>query len=145
MRTFFETGGINWKERAPLLLAIGIIVLVVLFLNRLLTALLPNEYRVTELIIFNTVQFSVLVFVGWATVRFFRKSILSAAAIAGVAFAVDYFGLRTMCLVLIFSGSEHTISYSMYSSLAWSFLFFVPIAMLLGAIGGFIAKKRKMD
>jgi hypothetical protein len=118
--------------------------IVALLINRLLTAIPSNEFysKIAEFIIFNGVQFSVLLFVGWATFRFYRMSLTVAAGIATVVFAIDHFGLRTLYLLIIFSGSSHTIPYGIYTVLIQSFLLFVPVVLLLGAGGGYLAKKR---
>lgn len=133
--------GVHMKEHVTLLM-IGSLVVLALFLNRLLTSLIPSAHQLTEIIIFNTVQFVVLMLVGWAAIRFFRLSILSAATVAGIVFAVDHFVLRTMYLVVIYYGSVHEITFGMYSRFIGPFLFFLPIAMLLGALGGFVSMRR---
>ena len=125
-----------------------IVILVILLVNYLLTLMPLGEIYESYFKnpIFNIVKICAYAYIGWLMVYFYDKSLGIAAISGAVVYFFDHVILRFIYFSIIFWDIETVVASDFQKSLdvlLKSYLFFVPVVLLVSLVGGYFARRRK--
>ena len=97
-------------------------------------------------IIFNGVRALVYLFLGWLVISHYKKGLLTATLAAICIFFYDHVIIKAVHYSIVYWRGERVSQEDFISAIVLvisSYLFFVPVIILLSLLGGYLAKRKR--
>lgn len=131
---------INKKKFLAVMRRPAFYILINFFLVNTLFAFLP--YGLGD-ILYNLGRISIIFYAGWLVLRKKLGTIRHAALTGMFMYFIDHVLLKGGIFLLNFMFKPEGLGFAAFSGVIVSFILFIPLAMSVGAMGGFFARSGK--
>ena len=134
--------GMNKKKFLTVMSRPAVYLLINFFLVNTLFAILSSDLGD---ILYNLCRISIIFYAGWLVIRK-RLGTVWHAALTGICmYFIDHVLLKGGVFLMNYLLKPEGLGLAAFSGVLVSFIMFTPLAMLVGAMGGFFAKPEKQE
>ena len=97
-------------------------------------------------IVFNGVRVLVYLFLGWLVISHYQKGFLTATLTAICIFFYDHVIVKSVHYSIVYWGGKRVTQEEFFSAIGLvvsSYVFFVPVIILIVLLGGYVAKRNR--